>query len=81
MTTITTVEAREHFSDMLNRTAYGKERIVVTRRGRELAAILPVEDLRLLEELEDLGDLREAVKALEEPGEISMEDLKKELGF
>jgi len=81
MTTMTTVEAREHFSDMLNRTAYGKERIVVTRRGRELAAILPVEDLRLLEELEDRSDVREALKALEEPGEISMEDLKKELAF
>jgi len=65
MTTMTTVEAREHFSDMLNRTAYGKERIVVTRRGRELAAILPVEDLRLLEELEDRSDVREALKALE----------------
>ncbi len=81
MTTMTTVEAREHFSDMLNRTAYGKERIVVTRRGRQVAAILPVEDLRLLEELEDRSDVREALKALEESGEISMEDLKKELGF
>lgn len=81
MTTMTTVEAREHFSDMLNRTAYGNERIVVTRRGRELAAIVPVEDLRLLEELEDRDDVREAMSALEEPGEISMEDLKKGLGL
>jgi len=46
-----------------------------------LAAILPVEDLHLLEELEDRFDVREAMKALEEPGEISMEDLKKELGL
>lgn len=81
MTTMTTVEAREHFSDMLNRSAYGKERIVVTRRGRELAAILPVEDLRLLEELEDRIDVREALKALEEPGEISMNDLRRDLGI
>jgi prevent-host-death family protein len=80
MKTITTLEARDHFSDMLNRTAYAKERIVVTRRGRKLAAILPVEDLRLLEELEDRSDVREALKALDEPGEISMEDLKRDLG-
>jgi len=81
MATMTTLEAREHFADTLNRTAYGKERIVVTRRGQELAAILPIEDLRLLEELEDRSDLLEALKALEEPGEISMANLKQELGL
>ena len=81
MTTMTSVEARDHFSDLLNRTAYGKERIVVTRRGQELAAILPVEDLRLLEELEDRTDVREALKALDEPGEISMAEMKRELGL
>lgn len=81
MTTMTTLEARKHFADTLNRTAYGKERIVVTRRGQELAAILPIEDLRLLEEIEDQIDLREALRALKEPGEISLESLKKELGL
>ncbi len=81
MTTMTTVEAREHFAELLNRSAYGKERIVLTRRGRELAAILPLEDLHLLERIEERVDVEEALKALAEPGQTSLEDVKRELGL
>jgi len=81
MTTMTTVEARDHFAELLNRSAYGKERIVLTRRGRELVAILPLEDLRLLEEVEERMDVKEALKALDEPGETPLEDMKNELGL
>ena len=45
MTKMTTVEARDHFSDLINRAAYGKERIILTRRGKALAAVVPVEDI------------------------------------
>jgi prevent-host-death family protein len=40
---ITTVSARQHFSDLINRVAYGKDRIVLTRRNRPLAAVVPIE--------------------------------------
>ena len=43
--------------------AYGRERIVLDRRGRSLAALIPLEDLALLEELEDRQDAEEARKA------------------
>ena len=49
---ITAAEAREQFSDVINRAAYGRERIVVTRRGKPVAAMVPPEDLALLEEIE-----------------------------
>lgn len=81
MATMTTVEARDHFSDVLNRTAYGKERIVLTRRGKQLAAVLPLEDLELLEELEDRIDAEDARKALAEPGGVSLANLKQDLGL
>lgn len=64
MTKISTVEAKANFSEIINRAAYGKERVVVSRRGKELAAVVPVEDIKRLEELEDLFDLRDAQKAL-----------------
>lgn len=51
MTNVPTVKAREHLADILNRVAYGKERIALTRRGKPLAAIVPIEDVELLEEL------------------------------
>jgi prevent-host-death family protein len=81
MTKVSTVEARERFSDIINRAAYGKERVVLTRRGKELAAVVPIEDMKLLEELEDLMDLEAARQALKEEGTIPWERVKTELGL
>src|SRR5712691_1053220 len=66
MQTLDATTARDEFSDMLNRAAYGKERVILTRRGRELAAVVPIEDVRLLEELEGRLDLQDARAALAE---------------
>ena len=53
-------EAREKFSDLINRAAYGHERIIVTRRGKPVAAIVPAEDVALLVGAEDGGRCRQA---------------------
>lgn len=42
-------EARAQIADLLNRAAYGVERIVVERHGKPIAAIVCVEDLEYLE--------------------------------
>ena len=67
---------------MVNRSAYGKERIILTRRGKGVAAVVPMEDLELLEDLEDQIDIREARKALKEGGKpIPLEEVKKRFGL
>jgi prevent-host-death family protein len=68
----------------MNRTAVGKgvgsldralDRVsrgqrVVLRRGRKpVAAVIPIEDLKRLQELEDLDDARESLKRLADPRE------------
>ena len=55
-------EARSSFSDVLNRAAYGKQRIVLTKNGKDVAAIVPIEDLEFIETLEDQIDVAEAKK-------------------
>ena len=78
MNAINTVAAREHFSDVVNRCAYGKERIVLTRRNKDIAAIIPLEDYNLLQKLEDYFDIQEAYQALEEAqtkGTTSLKEL------
>ena len=72
---------REHFSDTLNRVAYRKERIVLRRRGKDLAAVVPIEDFTFLEEVEDRLDLEAARKALKEKGTVPWSKLKAELGL
>ena len=41
---MTTVEARENFSELINNAAYGNRRIILTRRDRPLCAVVSLED-------------------------------------
>ncbi len=56
MTTITASLARKCFPELLNRVGFGQERILVERRGKAVAAIISLEDLRRLEAMEDAID-------------------------
>jgi len=59
------IDARKDLADVLNRAAYGKERVVLTRRGKDVAAIVPMDDLNILEAIEDHMDVTESEKILE----------------
>lgn len=47
---------REHIADVLGHVARRRERVVLTRHGRELGAIVPMEDLERLRALEAVDD-------------------------
>jgi prevent-host-death family protein len=77
---ISAADARKKFANIINRVAYGKESFVLTRRGEALAAIVSMEDLKLLQEVEEQMDIDDALKARNEPGEnISWKKLREEL--
>ena len=75
------VNFRNRMSDTINRVAYQGERTVLTRHGKGVAALVPVEDFALLEKLEDEADIKAARAALRESGEIPWEQVKRELGL
>ena len=77
---ITTSTARTEFADILNRAAYGGERVILHRHKKPVAAVVPIEDLELLEQLEDRIDLADVRKRLKEPT-IPWSKVKKELGL
>ena len=80
MGSISTAQARNNFSDVVNRAGYGKERVILTRRGKPIAAVVPIEDVEFLEELEDRADLEAAREALAEGrATIPWEEIKREL--
>jgi len=81
MVRLSVTEARDALAEALNRVAYAGERIVLERHGKRLAALIPVEDLELLEELEDRADVKAARKALREEGSESWEDVKRRNGI
>jgi prevent-host-death family protein len=81
---MSTVQARDQFSELINRAAFGQERIVLTRRGKALVAVVPIADLELLQRLEDRCDLEEARLALAEAATgdtVPWEQIKAELGL
>jgi prevent-host-death family protein len=42
---VTVSDARRTFADLVNRVAYGNERITIVRHGRAVAAIVPMSDM------------------------------------
>jgi prevent-host-death family protein len=46
------MQVHERLGDVLNHVAYGVERVVLLRRGKPVAAIASIEDLRRLDALE-----------------------------
>jgi len=82
MKRLTTGNVRKDFAQTLNQVAFGRERIVLNRRGKDVAVLVPIEDLKLLEEIEDTLDTVEIVRRLSDPNEIPIpyETARKKLG-
>lgn len=83
MTKIGVSDARDHLSEVVDRARYTHERVVLTKRGKDVGAIVSIEDLKLLEMLEDQLDIDMARKALAEAGEerIPLQSLREKLGL
>lgn len=79
---VTTAETRKNMSELINRAAYGGERFVVTRHGKELVAIVPLEDATLVDRLRGLiaaRDYEGALREMAEVGTVPWAEVRREL--
>ncbi|MCX5419124.1 type II toxin-antitoxin system Phd/YefM family antitoxin [Streptomyces sp. NBC_00078] len=53
---IPVTQARAELADLINRVVYGGERVVVTRHGKPLVALVSAADLARLEELQEIQE-------------------------
>ncbi|MEU4008414.1 type II toxin-antitoxin system Phd/YefM family antitoxin [Streptomyces pseudogriseolus] len=53
---IPVTQARAELADLINRVVYGGERVVVTRHGKPLVALVSADDLRRLDEMKDVPE-------------------------
>ncbi len=82
MNRIPASKAREQLAEILNDVAGRGDRVILHRHGKDVAAVISVDDLALLELLEDRYDVEAARAALAESDErVAWSDLKKELGL
>ena len=87
MTRLNVSKAQEEFPEVVKRAADGGERTIVTRDGKDLAAVVPIEDLRVLQRLVrqemdriDIEAAQAAVKEAEEKGTTPLRELMRKLG-
>jgi prevent-host-death family protein len=75
-------QARAGFAEAVNRANLAGERTIIRRHGKDVAAVVSMEDLKTLEALEDRLDLEEARQIMKKPGRlIPWEKVKLELGL
>lgn len=60
----TLTNARSRFGELVNRTRFGRERIVLTEHGKPVAAIISVEELTELQAVVDAADQAAATAIL-----------------
>lgn len=73
-----------HLSELLEHVVTNKERLTLTYGNKVFLAMVPIEDVELIEQLEECIDakiIQEALEKTEEMDTLSLEQLEKELGW
>ncbi len=74
--------ARTRFAEAVNRAKFAGKRTLIRRHGKDVAAVVSVEDLKTLEALEDRLDLEDARRIMKKPGRlIAWKRIKEDLGL
>lgn len=57
-------DSSDRLAELAARAERGRERVVLTRDGKPVAAVVPIEDLKALQAWEDADDSRLAAEAM-----------------
>lgn len=87
MTRTGVAEARRDFAEIINRASFANERTIITRHDKDVAVVVSIDEMRLLDALldrwEDEEDIADANAALLEAREerADWEAIKREFGL
>ena len=54
---VSLVSLRNSLGEIVNEVAYGNHRRIISKNGKQVAALIPIADLELLDKLEEEADL------------------------
>jgi prevent-host-death family protein len=81
MIQICMTKARRNLNDIVNLVISTGQRICIKKNNKPAMAIVPIEDIEMIEAMEDKIDVEEALKELKKGKFISLNTLKKKLGI
>ena len=82
MLSVAMKDARGALAELLNKVAYGHERVAITRHRKNVAYLVSEEDMKLIRFIEDKIDRVAAIEAMNEGGDnIAFDDLMKDVGL
>ena len=58
---ISVAEAKSHFSEYISKVAYADKRIIITKRGKPIVALVSVEEIKKLKSSEEVKGLGEII--------------------
>ena len=81
---ISIADLRARLGDLVSRVSYKHDRVVITRHGKPVAALISASDMEKFEELEDWNDIQAAKAALRDVkknGTVPLEIVVQRLGL
>ena len=67
---IAVAEMKNHFSEYISRSSYNHDRFIITKRSKPIAALVNIDDLKLIEQLEERKGLASIIGKWEEFDEL-----------
>ncbi|HHO47497.1 MAG TPA: type II toxin-antitoxin system Phd/YefM family antitoxin [Desulfobacteraceae bacterium] len=85
MPRVSVAEAKSHFSELIAKSAHSHERFVITRRDKPVAALVSIEDLKIIEQHQERQGLAAAASSWPDFEEVAtpltdLEALRREGG-
>lgn len=71
MPNISVADAKSHLSELIAKSAHGHERFIITRRNRPVAAIVSLDDLRIIEQHQERQGLATVAGTWKGFGEVA----------
>jgi len=81
MEIVTSVGTRSNFFEILNQVQYGKKRVIVSRRQKPCVAVIPLEDLKILENASANSNASRYLKFLNTYPDFECEPFSKHITF
>lgn len=73
ITRVSIAEAKSNFSEYVSRAAFSNEKIIITKRGKPITALVSIHDIKELDNKKEIEGLKKAIGKWENFDEIEPE--------